>query len=66
MHSESTSPWSRLSILEARIQQESARRHADQIRLGLLRRMRSVLLQEIAEAEMGLRRLKPCRERKTA
>lgn len=37
----------RLSILEARTQQEAARPHADPVRLGLLERMKSTVRADI-------------------
>lgn len=45
--------WTRLSILEARLQQESARRHSDPVRLGLLERMKTAIRAEIEAIKTG-------------
>jgi len=51
MQSEISSMFSRLSILEARIQQERSRMQPDQVRLGLLERMKTAIANEIAWLE---------------
>lgn len=52
MHQELQSLWTRLSIVEARIQQEKSRLNADEVRLSLLEQMKSDLNVRIRSAEL--------------
>ena len=52
MHQQLQSLWTRLSIVEARIQQEKSRRHTDEVRLSLLKQMKADLHVRIRAAEL--------------
>ncbi len=51
MQSNVSALWTRLSILEARIQQESGRPKADPVRLELLERMKTAVRTDIEAIE---------------
>ncbi|WP_136659490.1 hypothetical protein [Nitratireductor sp. XY-223] len=51
--------WRRLSIVEARIQQENARLQADDVRLSLLKQMKADLRTRIRAAEVDDRQPAP-------
>ena len=48
--------WTRLSIVEAKIQQERSRLQVDHVRLALLEQMKCALEADIRTAELKMRR----------